>query len=97
MSFSYAEGLHFLWLTFCLLPSLLSSLVDVEYESMCSREKVEVLVFDLVRLAEALVSALLLQPPSLCLLEVDRDSLAHRSGEAEVLVFDLAVVAKPLV
>jgi hypothetical protein len=49
-----------MWLTFSLLPPLLSSLVDVEYEYARSHGKAEVLVFDLARLAEASVSALLL-------------------------------------
>ena len=72
-------------------------MVDVEYESVCSREKDEVLVFDLAHLAEASVSVLSLWPPSLCLLGVDRDSLARRCGETGVLVFDLVVVAKALI
>ena len=97
MSFSWAEGLHFLWLTFSLLPPLLPSLVDIEYESMCSRRKVGVLVFDLARLSEASVFVLSLWPSSLSLLVVDRDAIVRRSGEAEVLVFDLADVAKALV
>ena len=79
-----------------LLPLLLSSLVDVEYESMCPSERAEALVFDLVRLAKASVSALLLWPPSLCLLGVNRDALARRCGEAKVLVFYLVDVAKAL-
>ena len=79
-----------------LLPSLLSSLVDVEYESVCSRGKARVLVFDLVGLSEASVFVLSLWPSSLSLLGVDRDATACRSGEAEVLVFDLVDVAKAL-
>ena len=47
-----------MWLTFSLLPPLLSSLVDIEYESVCSHGKGEVLVFDLAHLAEASVSVL---------------------------------------
>ena len=86
-----------MWLTFSLLPPLLSSLVDVEYESVCSRRIGEVLVFDLAYLVEALVYVLSFWPPSLCLLGVDRYSLARRCGEAGVLVFDLAVVVKALV
>ena len=54
------------------------------------------LVFDLVRLAKAIVPVLLFWPPLLCLLGIDRDALARRFGEAEVLVFDLADVAKAL-
>ena len=41
----------------------------------------ELLVFDLARVAEASVLVLLLWPPSLCMLEVDREALARRSGE----------------
>ena len=52
-SFSYVEGLHFMWVTFSLLFPLLSSLVDVEYESACPCGKAEVLVFDLACLAKA--------------------------------------------
>jgi len=96
MSFSWAEGLHFLWLTFSLLPPLLPSLVDIEYESMCSRRKAGVLVFDLACLSEASVFVLSLWPSSLSLLGVDRDAIVCRSREAEVLVFDLADVAKVL-
>ena len=89
--------MHFPWLISSMLPLLLSSLVDVEYESVCSRRKSEVLVFDLACLAEASVSVLLLWPLSLCLLGVDMNSLARRCGETGVLVFDLVVVAKALV
>jgi len=60
------------------------------------REGVELLVFDLGRLAEALVLVLPLWPLPLCLLEVDREVLAHRSGGTEVLVFVLADAAKAL-
>jgi len=63
---------------------------------VCSHGKGEVLVFDLARLVEALVSVLSLWPPSLCLLGVDMNSLARCCGETGVLVFDLAVVAKAL-
>jgi len=56
----------------------------------------ELLVFDLACPAEALVLVLLLWPPSLCLLEVDREALARRSGETEVLVFDLVDATKAL-
>jgi hypothetical protein len=69
-------------LIFLLLPPLLSSLYRFEDELVRPCGDVEVLVFDLVRLAEALVCVLLLWPPSLCLLEVDRDALACRCGEA---------------
>ena len=78
------------------MPPLLSSLVDAEYESACPRRKVEALVFDLVRLAEASASALLLWPPSWCLLGLDRGALPCRCGEAEVLIFDLVDVVKAL-
>ena len=37
-----------------------------------------------------------LWPPPPCLLEVDREVLAHRSGGTEVLVFVLADAAKAL-
>ena len=84
-------------LIFLLLPPLLSSLVNAEYESERPRGKAEALVFDLVRLAEASASTLLLWPPSLCLLGVDRGALARRCEEAEVLIFDLVDVAKALV
>ena len=84
-------------LIFLLLPPLLSSLVDVEYVSVHPRGKAEALVFDLMCLATALVSALLLWPLSLCLLGVNRDALARRCGEAKVFIFDLAIVAKALV
>ena len=83
-------------LIFLLLPPLLSSLVDDEYESACPRRKAEALVFDLVRLAEASASALLLWPPSWCLLGLDRGALPCRCGEAEVLIFDLVDVVKAL-
>ena len=63
---------------------------------MCLRGEAEVLVFDLARLVEASVSILSIWPPSLCLLGVDRDALAHRSREAEGLIFDLVDVAKAL-
>ena len=43
-----------------LLPLLLSSLVDVEYESVFLHEEAKLLVFDLVRLVEASVLVLLL-------------------------------------
>ena len=42
------------------------------------------------------MSALLLWPPSLCLLGVDRGALARRCGETKVLVFDLVDVVKAL-
>ena len=90
------KGLHFLCLTLSLLPPLLSSLVNVEYESVFLQGEAELLVFDLARLAEASVLVLLLWPPSLCLLEVDREALARRSGETEVLVFDLVDATKAL-
>ena len=81
---------------FLFFPPLLSSLADVEYESVLLREGAELLVFDLGRLAEALVLVLPLWPPPLCLLEVDKEVLAHCSGGTEVLVFDLADAAKAL-
>ena len=78
------------------MPPFLSSLVDIEYESACLCGRAEALVFDLERLVKALVSALLLWPPSLCLLGVDRGALAHHCGETKVLLFDLVDVAKAL-
>ena len=77
-----------------LLPPLLSSLADVEYESVLLREGAELLVFDFGRLAEALVLVWLIWPPSLCLLEVDKEVLARRDGETDVLVFYLVGVTK---
>ena len=62
------------------MPPLLSSLVDIEYESVCSHGKGEVLVFDLARLAEASMSILSLWPPSLCLLVVGKAVLVRHSG-----------------
>ena len=50
--------------TLSLLPLLLSSLVDIEYEYVFLREEAELLVLDLARLAEASVLVLLLWPPS---------------------------------
>ena len=47
-------------LIFLLLLPLLSSLVDTEYESVCPREKVEALVFNLVRLVKGSLSSMLL-------------------------------------
>ena len=61
---------------------------------MLLRGGVELLVFGLGRLAEALVFILLLWPPSLCLLEVDKEVLARRDGETDVLVFYLVGVTK---
>ena len=81
---------------YSLLPPLLSSLVDVEYESVFLHRETGLLVFDLARLAEALVLVLLLWSPSLCLLEVDREALARHSEEIEVLIFNLADVVKVL-
>ena len=80
---------------FLFFPSLLSSLADVEYEYVVLHEGAELLIFDLGRLAEALVLVLPLWP--LCLLEVDREVLACHSGGSEVLVFDLDDAAKALV
>jgi len=54
------------------------------------------LVFDVGRLAEALVLVLPLWPPSLLLLGVDKGALARRSGGTHVLVFDLVEAAKAL-
>ena len=54
------------------------------------------LVFDLVSLAEARALTFFLWPLLLCCLVVARDILACRHGKAEVLVFDLAAVAKAL-
>ena len=81
---------------FLFFPPLLSSLADVEYESVLLGEGAELLVFDLRCLVEALVLVLPLWPLPLCLLEVDREVLAHRSGGTEVLVFVLADAAKAL-
>jgi len=80
-------------LIFLLLSPLLSSLVDVEYESAHPHGIAEVLVFDLGHLAEALLEVLLLCPLSLCLLGVGEDASACWRRRAEVLVFDLADVA----
>ena len=82
---------------FLFFPPLLSSLADVEYESVLLREGAELLIFYLGRLVEALVLVLPLWPPPLCLLEVDREVLACRSGGTEVLMFDLDDAAKALV
>ena len=79
-------------LIFLLLPPLLSSLVDVLYEFVHPHGIVEVLVFDLGHLAEAILEALSLWPLSLCLLRVGEDASARRRGRAEVLVFDLVDV-----
>jgi DNA primase len=55
------------------------------------------LVFDLVSLAEACALTFFLWPPLLCRPATAGEVLARRRGKAEVLVFDLAVVAKALV
>ena len=81
---------------FLFFPLLLSSLADIEYESVLLREGAELLVFDFGRLAEALVLVWLIWPPSLCLLEVDKEVLARRSGETKVLIFYLVGVTKAL-
>jgi len=81
---------------FLFFPPLLSSLADVEYESVLLREGAELLVFDLGRPVEALVIVLPLWPPPMCLLEVDSEVLACCSGGTEVLMFDLADAAKAL-
>ena len=78
------------------MPPPLSFLTDVEYESVLWREGSGGLVFNVGRLAEALVLVLPLWPPPLCLLEVDKEVLACRSGGTEVLMFDLADAAKAL-
>jgi hypothetical protein len=78
-------------LIFLLLPPLLSSLVDTEYESVRPCRKAEALVSDLVHLAKASEFALQLWPPSLCLLGVNREAPARYCEEAEVLVFDFVV------
>ena len=78
------------------MPQTLSFLTDVEYESVLWREGSGGLVFNVGRLAEALVLVLLLWPPSLLLLGVDREALARHSGGTWVLMFDLADVAKAL-
>jgi len=63
---------------------------------MLLRGGAELLVFGLGRLAEALVLIFPLWPPSLCLLEVDKEVLARRSGETKVLIFYLVGVTKAL-
>ena len=78
------------------MPPLLSSLVDVEYESVFLHGEDKLLVFDLACLVEASVLVLLLWPLSLCLLEVDREALARRSKETKVHIFNLADVTKVL-
>ena len=45
---------------YSLLPPLVSSLVDVEYESVFLHREAKLLVFDLAHLAEASVLVLLL-------------------------------------
>jgi len=75
---------------FLFFPPLHSSLANVEYKSVLLRGGAELLVFDLGRLAKALVLILPLWPPSLCLFKVDKEVLARHSGGTEVLVFDLA-------
>ena len=55
------------------------------------------LLSSLLWLAEAPTLIFLLLHATLCLLPVDREALARRCGEAEVLVFDLVAVAKALV
>ena len=79
-----------------LFPPLLSSLADIEYESVPLREGAELLVFDLGHLVEALVLVLPLWPLPLCLLEVDREVLARHSRGTEVVMFDLADATKAL-
>ena len=86
----------YIFVPYSLLPPLVSSLVDVEYESVFLHGEAELLVFDLACLAEALVLVLSLWPLSLSLLEVDRNALARCSRETEVLVVDLADVTKAL-
>jgi hypothetical protein len=83
-------------LIFLLLPPLLSSLVDAEYKLARPRRKAEVLVFDLVWLADAPVLIFLLLPPLLFSLAPIEDELACHSGEAEVLISYLADVARAL-
>ena len=48
------EWLYRTALIFLLLPWLLSSLVDVEYESACRNRETEVLIFDLADVTKAL-------------------------------------------
>ena len=67
-----------------LFPPLLSSLADIEYESVPLREGAELLVFDLGHLVEALVLVLPLWPLPLCLLGVDREVLEHHSRGTKV-------------
>ena len=62
------------------MPPPLSFLIDIEYESVLWRKGSGGLVFNVGRLAEALVLVLLLWPPSLLLLGVDREALACHSG-----------------
>ena len=64
---------------------LLSSMVGDEYESMRQRGEAEVLVFDLVRLAEDPLLISLLLPPLLFSLAPIGDELARCSGGPEAL------------
>ena len=84
-------------LIFLLLPLLLSSLDPIGDELARPRRKTEALVFDLVSYVEALLLGCFGVAPVFWSLAVNREVLACRSGEAEVLIFDLAVVAKALV
>jgi hypothetical protein len=84
-------------LIFLLLPLLLSSLVVIGDELACLREKAEAPVFGLLSCMGAPTLAFLVYPPFSWSLVVAREVLAHRRGKAEVLMFDLAVVAKALV
>ena len=60
-------------------------MVGDEYESARRRGEAEVLVFDLVRLAEDPLLISLLFPPLLFSLAPVGDELAHRSGGTEAL------------
>ena len=65
-------------------------MVDAEHESGCWRVEVEVLVLDLVWLAEAPLLIFLLLPPLHFSLAHVGDELARRSREARVVAFTLA-------
>ena len=83
-------------LIFLLLPPLLSSLDPIGDELARPRRKTEALVFDLVSYVEALLLGCFGVAPAFWSLAVNREVLACRYGEAKVLIFDLAVVAKAL-
>ena len=84
-------------LIFLHLRPLLSSLVPVGDELVHPRGRAKALVFDLVSCAEAPLHTWFVVAPTFWSLCVEREVLACHCGEAEVLIFDLAVVAKALV